>query len=79
MVKIEFNNKCHKFSYPTLKDARTVLNRLRVTRGKNVVKRIYKCESCDGYHFTKCDLEDVGPPMDFDFKQTDKWKKLLED
>lgn len=81
MTEIKFNENCGKVQYPTLKDARTVLNKLKTHRGKNVVDRIYRCPLCKCYHFTSVRLNDNRIPqgMYTEPKFIDRWQKLLHD
>jgi hypothetical protein len=44
--------KSHKVMYPSLKEARTVFNKLKQKRGKHAAERIYHCSFCNSYHFT---------------------------
>lgn len=80
-MEIRYSEECGKVRYPTLRDARTVLNRLRSYRGKRVVERIYRCSKCDYYHFTSIPLGDNQIPKEMYVqpKHTDKWQKLLND
>lgn len=81
MTGIKFNEDCGKVQYPTLKDAKTVLNRLKTYRGKHAVERIYKCHLCGCYHFTSAELDANKTPegMYTEPKFIDRWKKLLHD
>lgn len=77
---VRYNEQCGKVSYPTLKDAKTVLNRLKTYRGKHVVDRIYKCDHCDCYHFTSLPYGDhiIPEGMYEEPKFKDKWAKLID-
>lgn len=79
-MEIKFSNDCQKMSYPTLKDARTVLNNFRANRGKRIIDRIYRCEICNAYHFTSKPLiEETPEELYKEPKFINKWLKLLND
>ncbi len=81
MTSIRFNEDCGKVMYPKLKDAKTVLNRLKTYRGKHAVERIYKCKMCGNYHFTSAELDSNRLPEGAytEPKFADRWKRLLDD
>lgn len=81
MTSIKFNDECGKVMYPRLKDARTVLNRLKTYRGKHAVERIYKCRICECYHFTSAEL-DINRLPEGAYAEprfAEQWQKLLND
>ena len=81
MTPIRFNEDCGKVMYPKLKDAKTVLNRLKTYRGKHAVERIYQCKICGCYHFTSAELDSHKVPNGAytEPKFADRWKKLIDD
>jgi hypothetical protein len=80
VVNPRFSGDCGKVAYPSLKEAQTVLNRLRQHRGKNVVERIYVCSICGYHHFTSVELNAnrVPPGAYLEPKYADRWQKLLD-